>query len=88
MDELSKKLLTRTLSMQCSPLGTKLVPVKKNEEKKSNGIDCKKCVHFFVTWEKACPYGCKAYGFKSFQMPSITVKTSSGENCNFFKQRS
>ncbi|MBP5469033.1 MAG: uracil-DNA glycosylase [Candidatus Riflebacteria bacterium] len=50
-------------------------------------MDCRKCVHFFVTWEKNCPYGCKAYGFKGPQMPSIVVKSSSGESCYFFKQR-
>ncbi len=88
MDEFTKKQLARNLAVQSSGLGPKLPPLNKNKETSiSNGIDCRKCVHFFVTWEKNCPYGCKAYGFKGPQIPSIVVKTTSGESCNFFKQR-
>jgi hypothetical protein len=47
-------------------------------------IICQKCVYYFVTWEIGKPHGCKAYGFKSQLIPSITVKRSSGDNCNFF----
>lgn len=89
MDELSKRQLARNLLIQSSDLGRRLPPVSKdNKTNQSDSLDCRKCVHFFVTWEKNCPYGCKAYGFKGHQMPSIVVKSSSGERCNFFKQRS
>ena len=89
MDELSQKQLARNLLVQSSDLGKRLPPASKdNNSNKSNTLDCRKCVHFFVTWEKNCPYGCKAYGFKGPQMPSIVVKSSSGVSCNFFKQRS
>ena len=89
MDELTKKRLARNLFVQSLDLGQKLPSVNKikEEDNVSNKIDCRKCAHFFVTWEKNCPYGCKAYGFKGPQMPSIVVKSSSGERCNFFKQR-
>lgn len=88
MDEFSKKQLARSLAVQSSGLGTKLPPLNKTkEDNNSKNIDCRKCVHFFVTWEKNCPYGCKAYGFKGPQMPSIVVKSLSGESCYFFKQR-
>ena len=90
MDEFSKKQLARNLSIQAAGLGGKLPPLAKSNEEStiSKTIDCRKCVHFFVTWEKNCPYGCKSYGFKGPQIPSIVVRTSSGESCNFFKQRS
>ncbi len=90
MDEFTKRQLARNLFIQSLDLGQKLPSVNKSKEENdaSNKIDCRKCVHFFVTWEKNCPYGCKAYGFKGPQMPSIVVKSSSGESCNFFKQRS
>ena len=90
MDEFTKRQLARNLFIQSLDLGQKLPSVNKSKEEDntSNKIDCRKCVHFFVTWEKNCPYGCKAYGFKGPQMPSIVVKSSSGESCNFFKQRS
>jgi hypothetical protein len=89
MDELSKRQLARNLLIQSSDLGQRLPPASKdNSSNQSGSLDCRKCVHFFVTWEKKCPYGCKAYGFKGPQMPSVVVKSSSGERCNFFKQRS
>ena len=88
MDELSKRQLARNLLVQSSDLGQRLPSASKEDNNKSQNLDCRKCVHFFVTWEKNCPYGCKAYGFKGPQMPSIVVKSSSGERCNFFKQRS
>ena len=45
---------------------------------------CQKCIYYFVTWEASVPHGCKAYGFKSRIIPSITVKRTSGEECKFF----
>ena len=50
-------------------------------------IICQKCIYYFVTWEASVPHGCKAYGFKSLLIPSITVKNSSGETCKFFTQK-
>jgi len=48
-------------------------------------IICQKCIHYFVTWEPSQPHGCRAYGFKSKQIPSVVVKESSGMKCNFYK---
>lgn len=48
-------------------------------------IFCQKCIYYFVTWETNKPHGCKAYAFKSKQLPSTVVKNSSGEDCKFFK---
>ncbi len=47
-------------------------------------IVCQKCLHYFVTWEPQRPHGCKVYGFKSKTVPSLVVKRSSGQDCNFF----
>jgi len=51
-------------------------------------INCRKCEYYFVTWEKHRPHGCKAYGFKSPQIPSLVVFQSSGDDCHQFKQKS
>lgn len=89
MDEQIKKQLARNLFVQSLDLGKKLPSLSKSkEDDNSKKLDCRKCVHFFITWEKNTPYGCHAYGFKGPQIPSIVVKSSSGESCNFFKQRS
>jgi hypothetical protein len=49
--------------------------------------DCLKCEHFFVTWEAAHPRGCRAYGFKSRQLPSLVVFGQSGSPCRSFQQK-
>ena len=30
--------------------------------KKANILDCKKCKHLYVTYDKFYPWGCKAFG--------------------------
>ena len=52
-------------------------------------IVCQKCIYYYVTWEKMRPHGCKAYGFKSKEIPSVIVKRNSGVPCSFYniKQR-
>ncbi|MDR3162362.1 MAG: uracil-DNA glycosylase [Helicobacteraceae bacterium] len=47
-------------------------------------IDCRKCAHFFVTWQPNFPYGCRFFGFKGRTMPSQTVFLSSGTRCDQF----
>lgn len=44
-------------------------------------INCFQCAYFQVTWDPVNPRGCKAYGFKSKQIPSLVVKQSSGMDC-------
>lgn len=53
-----------------------------------NRIICQKCSYYFVTWEPSRPHGCKAYGFKSKNIPSQVVKNSSGNECSFYNQKS
>ncbi|MEZ4330604.1 MAG: uracil-DNA glycosylase [Myxococcota bacterium] len=49
--------------------------------------DCLHCVHYFVTWEPAKPRGCRAYAFKSEDLPSDVVFESSGEPCRLFERK-
>ncbi|DAB29851.1 MAG TPA: uracil-DNA glycosylase [Sulfurimonas sp. UBA12504] len=51
-------------------------------------INCRRCQHYFVTWEPSRPHGCRAYGFKSAQIPSLVVFQSSGSDCNLFVMKS
>ena len=50
-------------------------------------IDCYKCTHYYVTWDKKFPHGCKAMGFKSKQFPSAMVRLSSGRECLLFTKK-
>lgn len=42
---------------------------------------------FQVTWDKKLPKGCKAYGFKSRELPSKVVLSSSGTECQMFQSK-
>ena len=33
-------------------------------------IECNSCAHFFITWNKRFPFGCRAMGFMSANSPS------------------
>ena len=50
-------------------------------------IDCFKCKHFAVSWNPSFPRACKLFGFKTAQMPSVAVLTSSGEPCEGFERK-
>jgi hypothetical protein len=56
-------------------------------EKPKKRINCLKCENFYVTWEKKFPNGCRAYGFKTKHMPSMDVLSSSGVECQLFKEK-
>jgi len=57
---------------------------QKNEKKSEKGKNCLECKHFYVTWDQSFPKGCKVYGIKSQQMPSVLVKKTSGMDCQAF----
>jgi hypothetical protein len=44
-------------------------------------IVCRNCKHYFVTWDKRRPHGCRAMGFKSRELPSRLVLKISGSAC-------
>lgn len=44
-------------------------------------IECRKCKHFYITWDKDNPYGCRAMYFKTSRTPSDVVFESSGTIC-------
>jgi len=53
----------------------------------SRDINCFDCKYFFITWDKAKPYGCKAFGFKSFLLPSKVVYQNSKKSCLAFTKK-
>ena len=52
-----------------------------------NNINCHQCKYFYITWDKNFPKGCKFFGFKTDNLPSISVLESSGEPCHGFAQK-
>jgi hypothetical protein len=53
----------------------------------TNKADCLQCIHYAVTWEPKLPRSCKLFGFKSANMPSATVLSSTGSVCMGFAKR-
>ena len=49
--------------------------------------DCLKCRHYFITHDPQQPRGCRAYGFKSRELPAQVVLATSGLPCHFFTPR-
>ena len=52
-----------------------------------DNIDCFLCKHFYITWDKHFPYGCKALGFKTRGMPSVEVFKASAQECLRFEKK-
>ncbi|TBL78218.1 uracil-DNA glycosylase [Paenibacillus thalictri] len=53
-----------------------------NQQKEAAArINCYRCKHFYVTWDSRFPRGCKAFGFKTGELPSAVVLKSSGQPC-------
>ncbi|HFS82458.1 MAG TPA: uracil-DNA glycosylase [Epsilonproteobacteria bacterium] len=50
-------------------------------------INCKRCIHYYVTWDRHAPHGCRAFGFKSRQIPSMVVQKSSQKPCTHYRPK-
>lgn len=55
--------------------------------KEQQKINCFKCKYFYTTWDARFPRGCKAYGFKTQQMPADYVIRASGEPCMKYEEK-
>ncbi|KPA13465.1 uracil-DNA glycosylase [Candidatus Magnetomorum sp. HK-1] len=54
---------------------------------KTKRIDCHKCRHYFVTWNRKFPHGCRFMGFKCRFLPSLEVKRISGSSCMIYEEK-
>jgi hypothetical protein len=50
-------------------------------------VNCNKCRHYYLTWDKDLPRGCRQFHFKSYDMPSAMVKQNSGKECEGFEEK-
>ncbi len=50
-------------------------------------IDCHRCRHYYVTWDKRLPHGCRAMGFKSAQLPAVAVRVNSRRDCLMYQPK-
>ena len=49
--------------------------------------DCNSCAHFFITWNKKFPFGCRAMGFMTSNSPSKDVFEVEGRDCLAYKNK-
>lgn len=56
-------------------------------DRKTPKIECLKCRHFYITWDEFFPRGCKALSFKSREIPSRVVFSSSSIECQKFEPK-
>jgi hypothetical protein len=47
-------------------------------------VNCLKCKYYYITYDARMPYGCRLFGFKGRQVPSVSVHQSSGSSCRGF----
>jgi hypothetical protein len=57
------------------------------QRKKLTGLGCLNCVHYYITWDKKFPFGCRAMGFKSKAAPHRLTRQLSGRECLSFVQK-
>lgn len=48
---------------------------------------CIKCTHYYVTYDRAFPRGCRLFEIKSKMMPTYAVLKSTGVHCPAFELR-
>ncbi len=49
--------------------------------------NCLRCRHYYVTWDERNPCGCRAFGFKTSQVPSAVVRRESGAECQMYEPK-
>lgn len=52
-----------------------------------NNPSCFGCRHMIVTYDVQRPYGCRAFGFTSRQLPALEIVASSGMRCQRHEPR-
>jgi hypothetical protein len=50
-------------------------------------IDCRRCRHFYITWDAGFPSGCLLFKFKSKTLPSLTVWEATGAPCEHYEEK-
>lgn len=58
-----------------------------DEAVETAGPSCRRCAHYYVTWDPRRPCGCRAMGFKSRTLPCLVVLRHSGVPCRAFSPK-
>jgi len=50
-------------------------------------VNCVTCAHYYVTWDKSFPRGCRLFEFKTSKLPSQLVRESTGDHCKNYVEK-
>ena len=50
-------------------------------------LQCRHCLHYYITHDPSFPYGCRALDFKGKRPPIHTVLAASGLACQYFQAK-
>jgi hypothetical protein len=53
-----------------------------------DNVNCRNCEHFYTTWNKNFPYGCRSMEFVSKSLPCTEVYKLEGKICLAFAEKS
>ena len=51
-------------------------------------VSCTRCKHFYITWNKRRPYGCRRWNVIAAQHPCVAVLAASGMPCHLYEPKS
>jgi len=50
-------------------------------------VRCNNCIHYYITYDRSKPYGCRIMGFKSRISPAQVVYANSGIVCQLYTEK-
>ncbi len=65
----------------------KVGTVLKSNRASENRINCLNCRHYYITWDRNFPRGCRALEFKTRFSPAVVVYRSSGMKCLYYSPK-
>ncbi len=57
------------------------------DEERQRRVDCFRCRHFYITWDRSFPRGCRVLEFRSRELPCLVVLNTSGIECQMFSPK-
>ena len=72
--------------MQEAPsLAVNVMMIMRNKE--SAMAECHSCKHFYITWDKNAPRGCRGFDFKTDGNPSEVIYRNTGVACQLYSPK-
>ncbi len=63
--------------------------MRRNQARQTNQPPlCPNCVHYYITYDRIRPHGCRTMGFASRELPAKVVYASSGFACQRYQAKS